>query len=148
MPITYKGELSRAACRRTTRSKVSLLTGSISRRGRAAAQGNAEMVDDRFQPASASGRSAGHRMIEPLREYASPATGCSAANRRTATRQLDGVTVGRQVEEPPLIAAVHPPGLPSAIGDLPAAARHRAVMTMRSGPISTSSINKPAGDND
>jgi len=24
--------------------------------------------------------------------------------------------VGRQVEEPPLIAAVHPPGLPSAIG--------------------------------
>ena len=37
MPMTHKGELSRAACRRTTRSKISLLTGSISRRANVAA---------------------------------------------------------------------------------------------------------------
>src|ERR1700730_16302265 len=37
MPMTRKGERSRVACRRTTRSKVSLLTGNISRRASAAA---------------------------------------------------------------------------------------------------------------
>jgi hypothetical protein len=56
MPMTHKGELSRAACRRTTRSKVSLLTGSISRRARVAAGRPPKatpMVDDRFEPESA-----------------------------------------------------------------------------------------------
>jgi len=74
------------------------------------------MMDDRFEPESAPGGSAGNRLGEPLRENASPATGCGAAKSANRDPQLNGTTVGRQVEEPPLIAAVHPPGLPSAIG--------------------------------
>jgi len=47
----------------------------------------------------------------------------------------------------PIVGRTRPDCRPHS-GHVPAAARHRAVMTMRSGPISTLSINRPAGDND
>jgi hypothetical protein len=62
--------------------------------------------------------------------------------------QLNRATVRWQVEEPPFIAAVHPPRSLAAIGTF---ARHGAASSddedaVRS--ITTSSINRPAGDND
>ena len=112
------------------------------------AQGNAEMMDDRLEPRCAPSGSAGDRIAERLGENAAPATGLSAAKSANRDTHLNGATVRGQVQEPPLIAAVHLLGWPPAIGTRAAAARHRAVMRMRSGPISTSSISKPAGDND
>jgi hypothetical protein len=76
------------------------------------------MVDDRFEPESAPRLPAGHGLVESLGENASPATGLSAAKSANRDPQLNGTTVGRQVEEPPIVAAVHPLGLPSAIGAL------------------------------
>jgi hypothetical protein len=70
------------------------------------------MVDNRFQPESAPGRPAGHRLVEPLREYASPATGCGAAKSADRNPQLNGTAVGRQVEEPPLIEVLKDRGIP------------------------------------
>jgi hypothetical protein len=85
-------------------------------RGKAAAQGNAEMVDNRLQPRRAPSRSAGHRVIEPLGEDAAPATALNAAKSANRDPQLNRATVRRQVEEAALVPAVHPLGLAPAIG--------------------------------
>jgi hypothetical protein len=106
------------------------------------------MADNRFKPECAPGRSAGHRLAEPLCKNPSWATGGGATKSANRDPELNSPTMRRQVEEPPLVATVHPSGLPAAGGHSPAVARHRAAMTMRSGAISTSSISNPAGDND
>jgi hypothetical protein len=66
------------------------------------------MVDDRLEPEGAPGGSTGHRVAELLRENAASATGMSAAKSANRDLKLNSATMGRQVEEPPLIAAVDP----------------------------------------
>src|ERR1700704_2260929 len=84
--------------------------------GRAAAQGNAEMANNRFKPECAPGRSAGHRLAEPLCKNPSWATGGGATKSANRDPELNSPTMRRQVEEPPLVATVHPSGLPAAGG--------------------------------
>jgi hypothetical protein len=55
------------------------------RRGRTIAQGNAEVVDDRFEPEGTRSRSAGHRGAERLCENTPWTPGWAQRNRRTAT---------------------------------------------------------------
>jgi hypothetical protein len=77
------------------------------------------MADDRFKPESAPRRSPGHRVAELFREDAPRTTRVNTAKSTNRDLQLDGATVRRQVQQPALIAAVHPPGLPAAIGTYP-----------------------------
>jgi hypothetical protein len=73
-------------------------------------QGDAEMVDDRLEPRRAPSRSTGDRVAEGLGENATPAAGFSAAKSANRDANLNGATVRGQVQDPPLIAAVHPLG--------------------------------------
>jgi hypothetical protein len=74
------------------------------------------MMNDCVEPERAPGRFDGHRLVQPLREDASWTIGHGAAKSANCDAQLNRATVRWQVEEPPFIAAVHPPGLFAAIG--------------------------------
>ena len=74
------------------------------------------MVDDCLQPKRAPGRSTGNRVIEPLGGNVARATVLSAAKSTNCDAHVNGASVRRQVQEVPLIAAVHPLGLSSALG--------------------------------
>src|ERR1700737_3127947 len=74
------------------------------------------MMHDRLEPRGAPRRSSNHRVAELLGENAAPATGFGTAKSANRDAHLNGATVRGQVQEPPLIAAVHLLGLPSAIG--------------------------------
>jgi hypothetical protein len=74
------------------------------------------MMNDCVEPERAPGRFAGHRLVQPLHEDASWTTGHGAAKSANRDAQLNRATVRWQVEEPPFIAAVHPPGSFAAIG--------------------------------
>jgi len=81
------------------------------------------MMNDCIEPERAPGRFAGHSLVQRLREDASWTTGHGAAKSPNCDAQLNPATVRWQVEEPPFIAAVHPPRSLAAIGTF---ARHGA----------------------
>jgi hypothetical protein len=62
------------------------------------------MADNRFKPECAPGRSAGHRLAEPLCKNPSWATGGGATKSANRDPELNSPTMRRQVEEPPLVA--------------------------------------------
>jgi len=122
MRMMHNGEVSSAACRRTTRSKVSLLTGSLSLPGRSRSRGRAtdrprRCRDDRTIASSRDVRRADRpATVSPSRSAKMwrRQPGSGQRNRRRDAH-LNGATVRGQVQEPPLIAAVHLLGLPPAI---------------------------------
>jgi hypothetical protein len=74
------------------------------------------MMDDRLKPGCAPSRSTGHRITELLGENAALATGFSAAKSANHDPHLNSATMRGQVQEPPLIVAMHLLGLSAAIG--------------------------------
>jgi len=83
---------------------------------RSTTQGYAEMMHDCLEPRGAPRRSFSHRVAELLGKNAALATGFGTAKSANRDAHLNGATMRGQVQEPPLIAAVHLLGLPPAIG--------------------------------
>jgi len=75
-------------------------------RPRADAQGYTEMMDNRFKPRGAPRRSSSHRVAERLGKNAALATGLSTAESANRDPHLNSATVRRQIQEPPLVAAM------------------------------------------
>src|SRR2546425_1773093 len=74
------------------------------------------MMDDRFEPSGAPCRSSSHRLPERLSKNAAPAIGISAAKSADRDAHLNRAALRRQIQKPPLIAAVHSLGLVPAVG--------------------------------
>src|SRR5271170_5999559 len=74
------------------------------------------MMDDRLEPGCAPRGSTSHCVAQRLGKNAAWATGLRAAKSANRDVYLDGATVRGQVQEPPIIAAVHLLGLSPAIG--------------------------------
>jgi len=64
------------------------------------------MMDNRFKPRGAPRRSSSHRVAERLGKNAALATGLSTAESANRDPHLNSATVRRQIQEPPLVAAM------------------------------------------
>jgi hypothetical protein len=74
------------------------------------------MMDDHLEPGCAPSQSAGDRLTERLGENTAPTAWFSAAEAANRDAHLNGATIRGQIQEPPLIPAVHLLGGPPAIG--------------------------------
>jgi hypothetical protein len=113
----------------TTRSKVSLLTGSINLRASVAADGRRQARDGgRFPQAEKCAADRAATAADWLGEYAAVAIAVNAAKAPDRDLQLNRAPMRRKVKQPPLIMAVHAFGSPSATGtkalNCPAARRN------------------------
>jgi len=74
------------------------------------------MLHQFFEPGRPPRRSSSRRVAERFGKDAAPGIGIGAAKSPNRNPHLNGATLRRQIQKPPLIAAVHPLGLQPAVG--------------------------------